>query len=96
MEFFFACLLGLIVAVFLSIVFFILFTYAIMNRIYHGSFTKNADGTNTIILAGERCLCPTSKPQRNISEKNTMICRFIKTNKSILGIFYINIYIFFY
>ena len=33
-----------------------------MNRIYHGCFTKNADGTNKIILAGERCLCPTSKP----------------------------------
>ena len=33
-----------------------------MNQIYHGCFTKNADGTNKIILAGERCLCPTSKP----------------------------------
>ena len=33
-----------------------------MNRIYHGCFTKNADGTNKIILAGERCFCPTSRP----------------------------------
>ena len=33
-----------------------------MNYIYHGCFTKNANGTNKIILAGERCLCPTSKP----------------------------------
>ena len=27
-----------------------------MNRIYHGCFTKNADGTNKIILAGENVL----------------------------------------
>ena len=33
-----------------------------MNRIYHGCFTKNAGGTNKIILAGERCFCPTSRP----------------------------------
>ena len=33
-----------------------------MNQICHGCFTKNADGTNRIILAGERCLCPTSQP----------------------------------
>ena len=33
-----------------------------MNRIYHGCFTKNVDGTNKIILAGDRCLCPTAKP----------------------------------
>ena len=33
-----------------------------MNQSYHGCFTKNADGTNRIILAGERCLCPTLEP----------------------------------
>ena len=33
-----------------------------MNGIYHGCFTKNVDGTNKILLAGERCLCPTAKP----------------------------------
>ena len=33
-----------------------------MNRIYHGYFTKNADGTNKIILAGERCFCQTLRP----------------------------------
>ena len=32
-----------------------------MNQIYHSCFSKNADGTNRIILAGERCLCPTSQ-----------------------------------
>ena len=32
-----------------------------MNRIYHGCFAKNADGTNKIILAREKCLCSTSK-----------------------------------
>ena len=32
-----------------------------MNLIYHGCFTKNADGTNKIILAGERCLYSTAK-----------------------------------
>ena len=33
-----------------------------MNSIYQGCFTRNADGTNKIILAGERCPCPTAKP----------------------------------
>ena len=33
-----------------------------MNRIYHGCFTKNADGTNKIILAGERFFYPISRP----------------------------------
>ena len=33
-----------------------------MNRIYQGCFTKNVDGTNKIILAGERCPCPIAKP----------------------------------
>ena len=33
-----------------------------MNLICHGFFTKNADGTNKIKFAGERCLCPTVKP----------------------------------
>ena len=36
--------------------------YQNMNCIYHGCFTKKADGINKIILAGERCLCPTTKP----------------------------------
>ena len=39
-----------------------------MNRVYHGCFTKNADGTNKIILAGERCLCPISRPFWKFSE----------------------------
>ena len=39
-----------------------------MNRIYHGCFTKNADGTNKIILAGEKCLFPTSKCFWNFPE----------------------------
>ena len=32
-----------------------------MNCIYHGCMTKNADGTNKIILAGEKFLVPTAK-----------------------------------
>ena len=32
-----------------------------MDKIYHGSFYKNADGTNKIIAAGECCLAPTDK-----------------------------------
>ena len=32
-----------------------------MDKIYHGCFNKNADGTNKIIVAGERCLAPTDK-----------------------------------
>ena len=27
-----------------------------MDKIYHGCFYKNADGTNKTIVAGERCL----------------------------------------
>ena len=34
----------------------------ITNQIYHGCFTKNADGTNRIIPVGERYLCLTSQP----------------------------------
>ena len=34
----------------------------ITNQIYHGCFTKNADGTNRIITVGERYLCLTSQP----------------------------------
>ena len=43
-----------------------------MNRIYPGCFTKNADGTNKFILAGERCLCPTAKPFWKFHEKIEM------------------------
>ena len=32
-----------------------------MDKIYHGCFNKNADGTNKIIVAGERCFEPTDK-----------------------------------
>ena len=31
-----------------------------MDRIYHGCMTKNADGTNRIIVPGEQCLVPTA------------------------------------
>ena len=40
----------------------------IMNQIYHGCFSKNADGANRIILAGEKCLCPISQPFRKFPE----------------------------
>lgn len=33
-----------------------------MDCIYHGCFTKNADGTNKIIGHDESCLVPSSKP----------------------------------
>ena len=32
-----------------------------MMLIYHGCFTKNADGTNKIIGPGEKCLIPTAQ-----------------------------------
>ena len=32
-----------------------------MDKIYHGSFPKNADGTNSIIAAGEKCVVATNK-----------------------------------
>ena len=32
-----------------------------MDKIYHGCFYKNADGTNKVIAAGELCLTPTKK-----------------------------------
>ena len=31
-------------------------------KIYHGCFTKNKDGTNKLIEKGKKCICPTSKP----------------------------------
>ena len=31
-------------------------------KIYHGCFTKNRDGTNKLITKGEKCLIPTNKP----------------------------------
>ena len=39
-----------------------------MSQIYHGCFHKNDDGTNKIILAGKRCLCPTLKPFWEVPE----------------------------
>ena len=32
-----------------------------MMLVYHGCFTKNADGTNKIIGPGEKCLIPTAQ-----------------------------------
>ena len=32
-----------------------------MVLIYHGCFTKNADGTNKLIGPGEKCLTPTAQ-----------------------------------
>ena len=32
-----------------------------MDKIYHGCFYKNADGTNKIIVARKRCFTPTDK-----------------------------------
>ena len=32
-----------------------------MDRIYHGCFRKNVDGTNRIIGSNKRCLIPSSK-----------------------------------
>ena len=32
-----------------------------MDKIYHGCFYENADGTNKVIAAGELCLTPTKK-----------------------------------
>ena len=31
-------------------------------KIFHGCFTKNKDGTNRLIKKGECCLVPTSNP----------------------------------
>ena len=30
-------------------------------KIYHGCLTKNRDGTNKLIIKGEKCLVPTNK-----------------------------------
>ena len=43
------------------------------SNLHHGYFTKNADGTNRIILAGERCLCPTAKPFWKFPEDIEMV-----------------------
>lgn len=53
-----------------NILFIFLFYLCIktMNQIYHGCFTKNADGTHKIILAGERGLFTSSKHFWNFSE----------------------------
>ena len=32
------------------------------NKIYHGCFNKNKDGTNKLIKKGEKCLTPTHYP----------------------------------
>ena len=32
------------------------------NKVFHGCFTKNRDGTNRLIIRGEKCLTPTDKP----------------------------------
>ena len=37
-------------------------------KIFHGCFTKNKDGTNRLIKKGERCLVPTSNPFWNNPE----------------------------
>ena len=31
-------------------------------RVFHGCFTKNRDGTNRVIEKGKACLTPTNKP----------------------------------
>ena len=33
-----------------------------MDSIYNGCMRKNADGSNRLILRGEKCLVPTSQP----------------------------------
>ena len=33
-----------------------------MDLIYHGCFTKNADGTNRIIGLHQKCVIPTNRP----------------------------------
>lgn len=33
-----------------------------MDRIYNGCMRKNADGSNRLILRGEKCLVPTFQP----------------------------------
>ena len=37
-------------------------------KIFHGCFTKNKDGTNRLIKKRERCLVPTSNPFWNNQE----------------------------
>ena len=32
------------------------------DKIYHGCFNKNKNGTNKLIIKGERCLTPTHSP----------------------------------
>ena len=69
-------------------------------KIYHGCFTKNKDGTNTLIKKGENCVCPTNNPfwkypedvdccvrtcsQENKNKKKIPIKSLINTLKNIL------------
>ena len=32
------------------------------NKVFHGCFNKNRDGTNRVIAPGEKCITPTSEP----------------------------------
>ena len=32
------------------------------NKIFHGCFNKNRDGTNWVIAPGEKCITPASEP----------------------------------
>ena len=32
------------------------------NKVFHGCFNKNRDGTNRVIAPGETCKAPTSEP----------------------------------
>ena len=32
------------------------------NKIFHGCFNKNRDGTNRVIAPGEKCITPASEP----------------------------------
>ena len=69
-------------------------------KIYHGCFTKNKDGTNTLIKKGENCVCLTNNPfwkypedvdccvrtysQENKNKKKVPIKSLINTLKNIL------------
>ena len=32
------------------------------NKVFHGCFNENRDGTNRVIAPGEKCITPTSEP----------------------------------
>ena len=32
------------------------------NKVFHGCFDKNRNGTNRVIAPGEKCITPTSEP----------------------------------